>query len=82
VKPDWDETVRRFLREELGLDNAGLGPDSALVTAGLVDSAGLVRLAAVLERETGLLIPDRDINSDNFDTLRKIEAYLEARRAR
>src|SRR5438067_466848 len=37
-----------FLRNELALDVAEIGEQSALVTTGILDSAGLVRLAALL----------------------------------
>jgi acyl carrier protein len=70
------ERIRAFLEQELGIDRAEVTHDAELVTTGLVDSAGMVRLAALLEEETGLVIPDRDINVENFDSLAKIEAYL------
>jgi len=74
-----ESLLRRFLRDKFGVDESELGPDTPLVTTGLIDSAGLVRLAALLEDATGIVIPDRDINADNFDTLARIAAYLAAR---
>ncbi len=74
-----DGTIRAFLQSELGLDGARIGISEPLVTTGLVDSAGLVRLAAVLERETGRIIPDKDLTAENFDTIERIVAYLGAR---
>ena len=76
----WDAIevrIREYLRDKLGLDDAEIDGDSALVSTGLVDSAGLVRLAAVLEDATGLTIPDRDVTSENFDSLNRIRAYLQ-----
>jgi acyl carrier protein len=49
---------------------------TSLLASGLVDSAGLVRLAALLERETGRVIPDKDLVAENFDTIERIEDYL------
>ena len=72
--------IRAFLRSEPGLETAVLEADTPLVSSGLVDSAGLVRLAALLERETGLLIPDADLSTDHFDSIARVLAYL-ARRA-
>jgi acyl carrier protein len=74
-----EKKIRAFLAAELGLDTADVGRDSELVSSGLVDSAGLVRLAALIEAEAGVVIPDRDIHARNFDTLAQIEAYLEAK---
>jgi acyl carrier protein len=74
-----EDIVRAFLREDLGVDDVEVGPDTALVSTGLVDSAGLVRLVAMLETDTGIAIPDRDITAENFDTLARIAAYLRQR---
>jgi acyl carrier protein len=74
-----EATVRRFLRTELARDDADVGADTALVTSGLLDSIALVRLAVLLEKATGLRIPDRDIGADHFDSLGRMLAYLEGR---
>ncbi|HEV7734355.1 MAG TPA: acyl carrier protein [Candidatus Binatia bacterium] len=73
--------VRGFLRDTIGLADTDVGPDTELVTTGLVDSVGLVRLAALLETSCGIRIPDRDIVADHFDTLRAITAYVQRKRA-
>ena len=57
----------------------GVGEHSALVTTGILDSAGLVRLAALLERRLRIRIPDGDINAENFDTIRRIQTYVKHR---
>ncbi len=45
------------------------------------DPAGIAALDGVtlLEDETGIVIPDRDITADNFDTIARILAYLRGR---
>lgn len=75
---DLEQRIRGFLRDELGVDEDLSGGDS-LITSGRVDSAGLVRLAALLERQTGLIIPDRDLTPEHFDTIARIVAYVGAR---
>ena len=71
-----DAVIRDFLREEIRLATDGIGPDDALVSSGLVDSVGLVRLATILERECDVSIPDRDITPDHFDSIARIRAYV------
>lgn len=68
-----------FLREELGVDAPGLGVETSLLTDGLVDSAGLMRLAAFVEDATGATVPDRDVTVRHFDSIRQILSYLAAR---
>jgi acyl carrier protein len=65
-----------FLRRELAV-RGDIGEHTSLLASGLIDSAGLVRLAALLERETGRTIPDKDLTADHFDTIASILAYLD-----
>ncbi|TMA37494.1 MAG: acyl carrier protein [Deltaproteobacteria bacterium] len=74
---DLESVIRRFLGSELGVDDAAL--DTPLVAAGLVDSVGLVRLATLVERQTGIRIPDRDITPEKFGSIERILAYVSAK---
>jgi len=73
------DRIARFVRDDLGVDEK-IDRDLPLITNGLVDSAGLMRLAVFVERETGITIPDRDVTVAHFDTIRQIEAYVAAAR--
>jgi acyl carrier protein len=68
-----------YLEGELGIPGAEIAPDMPLFTSGLLDSVGLVRLAAFIEEETGISIPDRDIDPEHFDSVARIEAYVAGR---
>jgi acyl carrier protein len=72
---DLIEKIRQFLSAELGVREE-IAADTSLLASGLVDSAGLVRLAALLERATGRVIPDKDLVAENFDTVDRILLYL------
>jgi acyl carrier protein len=72
--------IHEFLKTELGGKYKNIDTSTPLVTTGLLDSVGLVRLAALLEAETGLVIPDRDVTAEHFDTIDKIHAYVADRR--
>ena len=72
---DVEAKIRRFLGAEVGVQGE-IASDASLLESGLVDSAGLVRLAALLERETGRVIPDQDLVPENFDTIDRILHYL------
>ncbi len=74
-----EAAIRAFLVAELGADGGKVTADTALVSTGLVDSAGLIRLAALIERECDLVIPDRDVSADHFDSIRRIQQYVAAR---
>lgn len=67
--------VSTFLEEELGADLAGIGDDSPLFSAGIVDSFGLVNLMMFLEGEGGFRINPVDVNLENLDTVNRIVAF-------
>jgi acyl carrier protein len=54
-------------------------PDESLFESGLLDSFSLADLVAELEREFAVKIPDSDLKPRKFDTVERIEAYLESR---
>jgi D-alanine--poly(phosphoribitol) ligase subunit 2 len=56
------------------------GDDESLFDSGLLDSFALTDLVAALEAKFGIKIPDSDLNPRKFDTIEKIEAYVESRK--
>jgi acyl carrier protein len=77
---DIESKIRHLLRTELGVHDE-VTPDAELITTGLIDSVGLVRLATFLEREAGITVDNQEITVDNFGSLRRIRAYLQKRQA-
>lgn len=56
-------------------------PDESLFDSGALDSFTLPNLVTGLEQEFGVTIPDSDLVPERFDTVTKIEAYLNSREA-
>lgn len=54
-------------------------PDESLFESGLLDSFALADFVAALEREFSISIPDSDLTPRKFDTLERIEAYVQSR---
>ncbi len=54
-------------------------PDESLFESGLLDSFALPDLIAALELGFGIKIPDSDLNPRKFDSITRIDAYLESR---
>jgi acyl carrier protein len=50
--------------------------DESLFDSGLLDSFTLVDLAAQLESNFGVAIPDSDLTPRKFDTIERIDAYI------
>ena len=53
--------------------------DESLFDSGLLDSFALPDLVSALETEFGLQIPDSDLNPRKFDSIERIEEYLDSK---
>lgn len=55
------------------------GVDESLFDSGLLDSFGLPDLISAMEKEFSIQIPDSDLNPRKFDSIERIEEYLDSR---
>ena len=51
--------------------------EESLFESGLLDSFALPDLVSALEKEFAIQIPDRDLNPRKFDSVSRIEQYLQ-----
>ena len=51
--------------------------EESLFESGLLDSFALPDLVSALELEFSIKVPDRDLNPRKFDSIARMEAYLE-----
>ena len=51
--------------------------DSSLFVSGLLDSFSLVDFVALIESECDVRVDDADLRPENFDTIAKIESFIE-----
>jgi acyl carrier protein len=54
--------------------------DASLFDSGLLDSFALPDLVSALEEEFSIQIPDSDLNPRKFDTITRIEEYIDSRK--
>ena len=54
-------------------------PEESLFASGILDSFTLADLVSALEEEFSLKIPDSDLSPRKFDSVARIEAYLQSR---
>ncbi len=74
-----EESIQKFLADEVRLDIAPVALDLELVSDGYIDSMDLVRIAAHLEDVLDLEIPDDDVNDDRLGSVARILAYAKRR---
>ena len=70
--------VTNFIKENYlyWTDDFDLQPDHSLMEGGIVDSTGILELAAFLESTFWITIDDEEFVPDNLDTLDAISAYI------
>jgi len=56
-----------------------IAPDDSLFESGILDSFALPDLVSALEQEFSISIPDSDLNPRKFDSIQRIEEYLDSR---
>ena len=54
-------------------------PDESLFESGLLDSFTLPDLVTALEKEFSISIPDSDLTTRKFDSVTRIQAYIQSR---
>lgn len=72
------ERVRRILEASLLVPTEYVHAD--FVDAGVIDSADFMELFALLEQEFGIAIDASDLALENFRTIDRITAFVEAKR--
>jgi acyl carrier protein len=68
------EIVRAIAKKDIPSD-----PDESLFDSGLLDSFALPDVLSALEKAFSIKIPDSDLNPRKFDSISRIEAYVESR---
>lgn len=69
-----------FIRDEMvGEESLDVDLDENLLTSGLVDSVGIVRLIAHVKERLGVSVPPTDLVPGNFRTIRVMSTYMQSR---
>jgi acyl carrier protein len=77
------DQVKDFVLSEFlpGEKPEALAPDQRLISSGIIDSVGTLKLVLFLEETFGITIATEDITGGKLDTLAAIAALVESRRA-
>jgi acyl carrier protein len=71
------EKVRKFIVENFYVaDATELTNDASLISAGWVDSTGMLEVIAFLEEEFGIRISDAEMIPSNLDGIDRIAAFV------
>ena len=62
-------------------DPQALSDEDSLFDAGIVDSTGVLDLIGFVEQEFGINVDDDDLVPENLDSISRLVAYVERKRA-
>lgn len=73
--------LERFLIAEVAvdfdLDKKSIAPDENLITQGIIDSMGILKLVSFMESKFGIKINNEDIVPENFQTISTLNKLIE-----
>ena len=69
--------IREFIVETfLFGDDSGLHNDASFMETGLIDSMGVLQVAAFLKQEYGIQIKEDEFIPDNLDSIERITRFV------
>ena len=75
---DREAALMEFVGEELLRGRKGdLSPDEDLLSTGIIDSLGILRLVSFIEERFGIQVPDEDVVYENFSSVKALVDYLQ-----
>lgn len=71
------EAICDFLVREIATDRDSLSPDENLLSQGVIDSMGIVKLVAFLESSFRIQVKDTEVVPEHFESIRALCEFVE-----
>ena len=80
---DLEQTLSGFIEREFAYDRVQpqVSAEEPLLDSGLVDSVGVLKLAAFIEEHYKFEVQDEDLVPENFSNVRAVAAYVRSKTA-
>jgi acyl carrier protein len=73
----YESALTDFIRQEiLHGRKATLESEQDLLSDGILDSLGILRVVAFIEQKLGVKVPDEDVVFENFHSIRAMAEYV------
>jgi acyl carrier protein len=75
---DIQSTIESFIVEEILLESEGgqIDYDQSLISSGILDSLGLLRLIGFIEDRFGIKVEDGEVIPENFESIKVMREFL------
>lgn len=76
-------TLEQYIVNDLlvGKGRGEIGPETSLISSGILDSLSLIRLINFIEERFNLIVEDEDVVPDNFETINALGALISAKQS-
>ena len=73
------DELEKYLLAEVATDinSDSISKDEDLISLGIIDSMGIMKLTGYLEKTFGITVLDDDIIPENFQTLENLEKFVQ-----
>jgi len=70
--------IRDYIAKNLLFSDSGFNydDDASFLDEGIIDSLGIIELVTFVEKQFGVSVADHELIPDNFDSVRKLDAYI------
>lgn len=77
-----NEIILKYIEEQIltSQSKVELAPEDDLLTSGLIDSMGMMKLIGFIENEFDFKVPPQDMTIENFMTVEAMSNYLSQRK--
>lgn len=78
-----EEQIRDYIARNLLFSDNGYpyGDEVSFLDEGIVDSIGVMELVTFVEENFGVQVADADVTPENFDSVKKMAAYIRRKTA-
>jgi len=75
---DYKSALMEYVRDEFVKNpKAVINENDDLLSSGLIDSLGILKLVSFIEDRFGIRVPDEDVIYDNFQSINTLAGYLQ-----
>lgn len=78
-----EERIKQFIVENFYVSDAtALTAETSLINGGWIDSTGMLEMVGFLEAEFAIQVSEEELVPENFETIARMVAYLDGKRAK
>jgi len=79
VKCELEKYLLTEIIVDQGIDKKSIAPNEDLLSEGIIDSLGILKLTGFIEKAFGIKIADEDMEPENFRNLNSLKEFIESK---